>query len=272
MAFRNAIVVFGAVVLFLATTEAGKPLFSYVGMNGPEKWASLSPNFSLCSNGKAQAPINIVTSDAVVNEKLIPLNAGYQDEVDGILTNYGFQIAIQFDKIKGIGDISIGMRNFTLKSMHWHAPAEHTIDGIRYPLEGHLVHYDKDGKMSIVAFFYEYGHPDSFIKQLEKPLVELKKQMKDMNGEAHFNLTALQTRALDKKVVKYFRYDGSSTTPPCTEPVIWNLVPKLRKVSEEQVALMRDVVDMNCKENARPLQPLNGRKVEIFHAPKHHAV
>ncbi|KAK9170401.1 hypothetical protein Syun_002541 [Stephania yunnanensis] len=134
-------------------------------MNGPEKWASLSPNYSLCNMGKAQAPINIVTSDVVLNNKLKPLNAEYQDEVDGILTNFGFQIAIVFDKIKGIGDISIGMRNFTLKSMHWHAPAEHTIDGIRYPLEGHLVHYDKDGKMSLVAFFYEYGRPDAFIKQ-----------------------------------------------------------------------------------------------------------
>ena len=33
---------------------------------------------------------------------------------------------------------------YVLEQIHFHWEAEHTIDGVRHPMELHFVHYDKD--------------------------------------------------------------------------------------------------------------------------------
>ena len=39
--------------------------FSYEGEKGPEFWADLSPEFSLCKTGKFQSPVEINDPDAI---------------------------------------------------------------------------------------------------------------------------------------------------------------------------------------------------------------
>ena len=56
----------------------------------------------------------------------------------------------------------------------------------------------------------------------------------------------------------YYRYVGSLTTPPCSEGVRWQVLKQPVEVSKAQIAAFRKLYSMN----ARPVQPLNGRKVE----------
>ena len=56
----------------------------------------------------------------------------------------------------------------------------------------------------------------------------------------------------------YFRYSGSLTTPPCTEPVLWYVMSEPLDISPEQLQRIALAVGMN----ARPVQPLNGRMVQ----------
>ena len=55
-----------------------------------------------------------------------------------------------------------------------------------------------------------------------------------------------------------YRYDGSLTTPPCSEGVKWYLMSTLVEVSPEQVEAFRAVV----RNNNRPVQALNGRAIQ----------
>ncbi|KAI8015962.1 hypothetical protein LOK49_LG05G00979 [Camellia lanceoleosa] len=62
---------------------------------------------------------------------------------------------------------------------------------------------------------------------------------------------------------KYYRYVGSSL-PPVTENVTWHIFGKERSISKEQIEALKAPVKATCKKNSRPVQPLNGRQVELF--------
>jgi carbonic anhydrase len=56
----------------------------------------------------------------------------------------------------------------------------------------------------------------------------------------------------------YYTYLGSLTTPPCTEIVTWYILKAPMSVSPQQIQTFKKYYS----DNARPVQPLNGRKVQ----------
>ncbi|GFP89458.1 alpha carbonic anhydrase 1 chloroplastic [Phtheirospermum japonicum] len=130
-ASRLAFFIFATTLLFLTapSQQIDDPFqFTYSGTTGPDKWGSLSPNFSMCVNGKAQSPINIVTSKAVLNKNLKPLLRSY-GPTNVTLVNNKFNIGVRYPDHSGV--LTIDNKIYTLKQMHWHAPSEHRIDGQR---------------------------------------------------------------------------------------------------------------------------------------------
>lgn len=82
---------------YVRTTEVedDKPLqFTYSGATGPDKWASLNPNFSLCATGKSQSPIDILTDQVVLNHNLQPLIRDYRAG-NVTLVNNKFTVAVR---------------------------------------------------------------------------------------------------------------------------------------------------------------------------------
>ena len=55
----------------------------------------------------------------------------------------------------------------------------------------------------------------------------------------------------------YYRYDGSLTTPPCSEGVKWFVLETPVELSAAQIAAFRSVLS----GNSRPVQALNGRAI-----------
>lgn len=78
----------------------------------------------------------------------------------------------------------------------------------------------------------------------------------------------MDPRVLEFGSIEYYRYKGSLTTPPCTEDVIWTIVGKVSTVTRKQVNLMRKAVHDESQTNARPIQQLNERTVELYR-PSH---
>ena len=82
-----------------------------------------------------------------------------------------------------------------------------------------------------------------------------------MLGQAHHFLQyapekiAFDPASLLPKDLGFYHYEGSLTTPPCTEGVDFYILKTPSQVSKEQVG------QFPYKMNARPVQPLNGRKI-----------
>ncbi|THG17325.1 hypothetical protein TEA_018304 [Camellia sinensis var. sinensis] len=98
--------------------------------------------------------------------------------------------------------------------------------------------------------------------KIQGKLAELGKEV--FTDEDQIAVGSYDTWKLRRNTRKYYRYVGSLTTPPCTENVTWHIFGKERSISKEQIKALKAPVKATCKENSRPVQPLNGRQVELF--------
>ncbi|KAJ8899555.1 hypothetical protein K2173_018529 [Erythroxylum novogranatense] len=252
-----------AFLLLVASANAAviSARFSYSGSTGPDKWGSLSSDYKTCDSGKAQSPIDIKKDDVKESDKYEPLNREYKSAKATLINNH-FGLSVRYDG--DCGGMTVGGKNYTLKQFHWHYPSEHLIDGKQYDAELHVVHMAEDGSISVVAILFEYGDSDPFVSKLRKGVEKMEEEKCKEDEESHIDLGNMSTKLLKKKSDKYYRYVGSLTTPPCAENVTWTVLAKVRKISEEQVKSLRAPLDEDCQNNSRPVQPLNGRTVELY--------
>ncbi|KAF6171506.1 hypothetical protein GIB67_018030 [Kingdonia uniflora] len=99
--------------------------------------------------------------------------------------------------------------------------------------------------------------------------IMLKAQMLYIADSHHeVNIGVIDPRHIKMGGRNYYQYIGSLTVPPCTEGVIWTMNIRVSTISKEQMNLMRAAVHDNSEQNARPLQPLNGRDVHLYNRNK----
>lgn len=96
---------------------------------------------------------------------------------------------------------------------------------------------------------------------MEKKLVELANE-----SSGHIDLGRFNVRHVKGKARSYYRYMGSLTTPPCKENVTWTILSGLRSISHQQLHLLKAPLSRQCKNNARPVMPLDGRKILKYSA------
>ncbi|XP_050227852.1 alpha carbonic anhydrase 1, chloroplastic-like [Mercurialis annua] len=234
--------------------------FTYSGSHGPSHWGTLNPNYTACSAGHFQSPVNIMRNQTTLTKALKPLIKSYIPANATLLTN-GVNVGIHFES--ECGSMNIDEKKYSLKQLHWHSPSEHKIDGIEYPLELHLVHQLQDGSFSVIGILFQYGEPDPFLTSIEKSLDKLAKKVTAGDQHAKVYLGTLNAKLIKKISHRFFRYVGSLTTPPCSENVVWNVIPTPRTVSKKQIELLKAPLGEVYKNNNRPCQALDGRKIEI---------
>lgn len=214
---------------------------------------------SLCSSGKSQSPIDIITSETFINKSLEPLTRNYHVFNASLLTD-GKHLQVSFH---GKGGLTIDGKTYSLKQMHWHTPSEHRINGIQYAAELHEVHKAADGSTTVVGILFEEGAPSPLLAVLKPQLDELAKKPCEVPKE-EVAIPTFASSFLRRRPRKYYRYMGSLTTRPCVENVVWNVLAKVKTISKDQAALLKATVCGANKENARPTQPLNGRIVQQY--------
>ncbi|KDP26093.1 hypothetical protein JCGZ_21126 [Jatropha curcas] len=221
---------------------------------GPKHWGNIEPEWQVCNNGKLQSPIDLLNKRVQTSSKLGKLHRCYKPAPASV-KNRGHDIAVIW---KGdAGKIKINGTDYKLQQCHWHSPSEHTFNGSRYELEIHLVHESSEGKIAVIGIVYKYGRHDPFLSKLFQ-------HIKRTVEKEEIDLGIVNPGNIRFGSRKYYRYNGSLTTPPCTEGVIWTIVKKVRTVSREQVKALRDAVHDGFEANARPSQPLDGRPVYMY--------
>ncbi|CAN8320221.1 unnamed protein product [Cochlearia groenlandica] len=232
--------------------------FSYDGNgeNGPEKWGKLKPEWKMCGKGEMQSPIDLMDKRVRIVTQLGRLTRDYKP-TNATLRNRGHDMMVRFEE--GSGSIKISGIEYQLLQLHWHSPSEHTINGRRFALELHMVHESINGSMAVVTVLYKIGRPDSFLSLLENKLMAITDQ-----NQAEKNIGMIDPKEIKIGSRKYYRYIGSLTIPPCTQNVTWTIVKKVRTVTKNQVNLLRVAVHDDSNTNARPVQPINKRVVNLY--------
>ena len=156
-------------------------------------------------------------------------------------------------EVEGHGHNSIKVNgiHYTFKQFHFHHESEHSINGEKTPMELHLVHEDlQTGNLAVIGIFLKPGSKHAQFEQILDNLPA--QQKKALETKESINLQDWLPASKN-----YYTYVGSLTTPPCLQGIQWFLLKEPVSVSEEQI----NIFAKKYKNNARPIQLLNGRVV-----------
>ncbi|XP_062548362.1 putative carbonic anhydrase 3 [Armigeres subalbatus] len=232
----------------------------------PENWGGT------CDTGRRQSPIDLSHDAAVKGVYPLFVFDDYdQSMTNASLVNNGHTIQVN------IGDESVSIYGgglsgkYILEQFHFHWGSEHTIAGERYALEVHLVHRnskyatlteaaeEKTGIAVVGVLFHVDEQSNESIGTILNVTTSVKDKVND-----YVRMTGSPTLEsfIPKSRTKYFRYEGSLTTPVCSESVVWTVFPESLPVSLDQLEEFKSIRDAENEElvlNYRQVKPLNAR-------------
>ncbi|WP_291843894.1 carbonic anhydrase family protein [Maricaulis sp.] len=234
----------GIAVALSVSALASAEDWSYHGDTGPDHWGSLSEEFGVCSAGTQQSPIDLtgaISASGAAPSLMLNSISGVQ------VSRNAHGVTYSADSVDA--GLTLNGVDFTLLQFHFHARSEHHIDGQDFPMEVHFVTASEDGALAVVGVMFEEGeaHPD-----LETLWAAIPGEGESGAGPAMLSLERFIPA--DEPV---FRYEGSLTTPPCSEIVSWTVFPTPIEASAEQIRAFTDLVE----DNARPVLPAHRRYV-----------
>ncbi|XP_041349559.1 carbonic anhydrase 7-like [Gigantopelta aegis] len=254
--------------------------FMNIKFKGPENWPLVFPT----CGGDRQSPVEVVSELVEPGRGLTDFNLSELNNTNGVsmvIANtggYTVKIIVSGSPIYITGGGLEGRYRLIQFHYHWglqnHRGSEHCIDGGYFPMEMHIVLYNdkyadftsaihKNMGIAVLAFFFKVGKVNKSMLQITNHILDIK--FKDSRKPiAAFPILSL----LPKKINSWFRYDGSLTTPPCSESVTWTLFKDEIHISDAQIQEFRNIFEnvrgqenRTLADNFRPLQALNSRKV-----------
>lgn len=277
------------VITLLCLGIAGAADWSYekTSKYSPDQWKK---HFPECG-GDRQSPVAFAAEDLVVNHSLPEFFFDrYRSLIpkgDVWVENNGHSFSISMSSKMEIDLFGGGLPTwYRLKGIHFHwsneddEGMEHMIGGELYPLVAHLVHLKEDRPinevlnssdgLAVIAIPFalvegcEAGNKE--LHKITQRLKNVKFKGQKVDIEEDFDLMEM----FPKSKSNFFRYEGSLTTPPCSEAVIWSVLTEPTEVSPLQLHQFRRLHSNNVgeptelvTENFRPIQPLNGRRVQV---------
>jgi len=233
---------FGCSSLTSASKEKGKTHWGYIGKEGPDYWGNLSSDFSACQAGTNQSPVNL---ESAVDADLPALKINYKDSPLRIINN-GHTVQVNYQPGSFL---SLDDEPYELLQFHFHNPSEHKLEGEALPMELHLVHKNKKGSFAVIGIFLKEGQANQALQKVWKAM-PMKEGREKAISNVNINASDLLPEDQD-----YYRYNGSLTTPPCSETVNWIVLKEPVEISSSQLKKFAKVFPMN----ARPVQLVKRR-------------
>lgn len=249
----------GAAAACLGETEApvsegeSEFVWGYTEETGPKVWAQ-----HFCdARGTKQSPIdvdvNAVLSGESTQVESPTVNVRYLDCMASVENNgLGVKWSVQ-----DAGGVDFNENFYKLVQFHYHIPSEHSFSGHLKELEIHFVHqHEESGELLVLGHLYEFGAANDFLSNVIQFRPLKVGESKKLSQRIEFS------KLIGFSEGKFIHYQGSLTTPPCSEGVQWFVNPEVQKISFSQVAWFESCVPCN---NSRPVQPMNGRTCCVAH-------
>jgi carbonic anhydrase len=230
-----------------ASADDAKPAahhWDYGKEHGPEHWAEMDPKFAACKTGRRQSPIDIQKADT---GDLPPIQFDYRPSPLRIVDN-GHTVMVTYAPGSSI---RVGDHTYTLQQFHFHRPSEERVHGQRHAMSLHLVHADAAGQLAVVGVLLDSGRENPLLRELWNDLPR-EKEKEERREDVTINAADLLPAGRG-----YYTFEGSLTTPPCSENVTWFVLKEPVSVSAEEIARFEKLY----RNDARPVQPLNDRVV-----------
>ncbi|MCB0210340.1 MAG: carbonic anhydrase family protein [Anaerolineae bacterium] len=229
---------------FASMAYASGPVhWGYEGDIGPDNWGELSPDFATCSTGVEQSPVDI-TADAPVNEADIQFN--YQPSALTVVNN-GHTIQANYDEGSSI---VVNGETYNLLQFHFHEHSENTVAGEPGAMEIHFVHQNDSGELAVVGALMNVGAESEALAPVWTNMPAEEGEPVAVDGAT---VSADDILPADRT---YYRFNGSLTTPPCSEGVTWLVMTNPIEISQEQLEAFQQI----HSGNYRPVQPFNDRQ------------
>ncbi|KYB29101.1 putative carbonic anhydrase 3 [Tribolium castaneum] len=252
----------------------------HTGLVSSHKWDYIHEDKwpTACKEGRKQSPIAL--SRGIAEEQAFSSLIFEQYDITYPVQskNNGHSVEIRLHvqnqpTVRGGGLPDI----YRLDHLHFHWESEHTMDDRRFPLELHLVHYANkyanlsqalqySGGVAVFSVLF-YLSPDDDVQF--QPLINVIDKLQDkINSIQEMHVKVDDYLPRDR--AGYYRYNGSLTTPDCTEGIIWTVFTNTLPISNSQVKsfpMLKTDREGNILQNYRSLQELNGRRVHIRSSP-----
>ena len=229
-----------------APSHSDQAEWGYGVENGPAVWGKLSPEYALCAVGTHQSPIDLVNPTSAA---LPAIAFNYQPTTLHIHNNgHTIEVASSAENW-----IEVDSTRYELLQFHFHAPSEHTVAGQPFAMEMHIVHQSEDGTLAVIGVLIGRGSEHAAFNSLWAHLPSTP------SAEQHIEQVSVDAGDLLPSARSSYRYDGSLTTPPCSEGVKWFVLTTPIELSEAQIAAFTAIVN----GNNRPVQPLNERQLLV---------
>nr|XP_020462846.1 LOW QUALITY PROTEIN: carbonic anhydrase 14-like [Monopterus albus] len=255
---------------------------SVKGLVGQSEW---SKHFPDCG-GTSQSPVDVVTTQTKYDSSLIPLTPlGYSQHGNKPFTLYnnGHTVVIEMPEWMGLGGLPWLFTAVQLH-LHWGSGAgprggsEHTINGLSADAELHVVHYNselypnmstamtqKDGLAVLGILIVTGKETNPAFNNILNYLSRIR------HADQKVLIPGFDVQSLlPKDLGRYYRYNGSLTTPPCYQSVIWTLFHERVQISQAQLLKMETILysskaeehdRMPLQDNYRTTQLLNHRVI-----------
>ncbi|XP_068998809.1 carbonic anhydrase 14 isoform X3 [Embiotoca jacksoni] len=256
--------------------------WTYTGLVGQSEWPEY---FSDCG-GTSQSPVDVITTQTKYDPSLIPVTPlGYSQHGNRPFTLYnnGHTAVIELPDWMGLGGLP-WLFTAVQMHLHWgsgspsHGGSEHTINGLSADAELHVVHYNselypnmsaamtqRDGLAVLGILIVTGEETNPSFNNILNYLSRIRHANQKVSIPA-FDVQSL----LPQDLGRYYRYNGSLTTPPCYQSVIWTLFHERVQISKAQLLRMETILysskaeepdKMLLQDNYRATHPLNHRVI-----------
>lgn len=235
--------------------------------NGPLRWGDI-----LDADGKAsypacgcaacqQSPIDLVRTAARGNVRVGSLAdrlvAPDKPVTLAVSQKHGTPNYVATDRANGAAVVAPDGARYDFDSLHFHTPAENTVDGVANAMEMHMVHVSPAGDVAVLGVLFRHADADFPAN------AEVTKLLEKIAADGGREKVRVNLGSLYDSGAGFWEWTGSLTTPPCSGNVRWLLQKGTFGVSAAQREAFREHVG-GFPGNARPTQPLNGRTVLSF--------